>query len=1114
MRQKGQRSLAAFFILIFILSFFFIFIFSVNAHAKTAKAHVHPAVAKALENQEKIEVAIILKQESRSSVGIQRIQTLSSSAMAELEDKHFVKSTNSIYSQVSKKDLENLKENPFIEKIEYRPPIHVFLQDSAGIINASLAWPRNISNINITGTGQTVCIIDTGVNYSHPDLGGCFGAGCKVIAGYDFVNSDAEDPADDNGHGTHVAGIVAANGSITGIAPEAKIVALKACNSSGDCSWSAMENALDWCISNSSIYNISVISMSLGTTDLYETYCDNSEAGAYTTVASLINNAVEKNITVVVSSGNNGNFTAISSPACIQNATAVGATTKTDSILYNRNNITDVVAPGANINSTYTNAAGYAIMSGTSMSAPHVSGAVALMQQSRNLELNKSYTQPEIETILKANGKQINDSSGSGLNFSRINVFKSIDSFVFPAYSWISAPNSTNLSSSVLINISAADNVGISSYNITINSTPYVMSKSGNYYWYNYTASTLGNITYNATFIDITGNSNTTNSITLTIGESIPPQYFNISATVFYPNLFNITWTDNVNISTVWIDFNGTNYTTIYSANSIYFFNLTFSTGNYTLRWYANDSSNNINSTSIINATILQGNPTLNLTFKINSNIYSSNIVIENDTTVNISVSSPAEGSVTLYQNSSLINQGTGIISNTSSFPEGIYNITAFYAETQNYTSAFETLFITAETLSTLPRSHRISPENNEYTNNQAVLFRVNATDTSLGNATLYIWNSSFLFSTNATNITGMYNESTWQYDLLEGNYTWNALVYDNAGNGNWSGDNWTFVIDTTSPTISLSISDTSITTGETANISCSSYDLNFDSIQIYVDSSLKVNSSTNFTSYLYSPSSTGTKEVNCTVYDKAGNFNSTNSSISVSSNGGNGNGNGGDDGGDGIGTTAITPSTVMTIIFVSITPEIPAKITISSAVKAATGISAIEIKVKNTLSNVEVSIKNISEAEVPSALENVYRYISIIHKNIEDENISEVSFDFAVDKSWLFDNNLSKETVKLSRYSDADDSWQALETELISETDEAISYNAISEGLSIFAITAEKVELEEAEKKEAEKEEKEKEPLFKKGLVGIILIIIIALVIAVILINKFYPLKKQFRFS
>ena len=90
--------------------------------------------------------------------------------------------------------------------------------------NISKLWSKGY-----TGKNVKVAIVDTGIDYTHPDLGGCFGKACKVQIGYDFVNND-EDPMDDNGHGTHVAATAAGNGVLKGVAPDAIIYSYKVCD--------------------------------------------------------------------------------------------------------------------------------------------------------------------------------------------------------------------------------------------------------------------------------------------------------------------------------------------------------------------------------------------------------------------------------------------------------------------------------------------------------------------------------------------------------------------------------------------------------------------------------------------------------------------------------------------------------------------------------------------------------------------------------------------------------------------------------------------------------------------------------------------------------------------
>ena len=114
------------------------------------------------------------------------------------------------------------------------------------------------------GTGYTVAILDTGIDYNDTDLGGGFGPGHRVVAGYDFVNNDAN-PMDDNGHGTHLAGIIgSSNPNAPGIAPDVHFVALKVLDANMNGNWTNIDSALQWVIAHKTQYNIVDVNLSLG----------------------------------------------------------------------------------------------------------------------------------------------------------------------------------------------------------------------------------------------------------------------------------------------------------------------------------------------------------------------------------------------------------------------------------------------------------------------------------------------------------------------------------------------------------------------------------------------------------------------------------------------------------------------------------------------------------------------------------------------------------------------------------------------------------------------------------------------------------------------------------
>ena len=296
------------------------------------------------------------------------------------------------------------------------------LSQSAPLINADDAWSSGYN-----GNGQTICVIDTGINYSHPDLGGCLGSGCKVIGGYNYVDGNS-DPMDDHGHGTHVAGIIISGQLIStdGVANGANIVALKAGDDDADYEDEAIRNSLIWCYNNRNTYNISVVSMSIG---LFNGWGPCGED----VVDAQINNLYNANIPIIAAAGNDGNMEEVSYPACNSQTISVGSvydadvgsmspctltwygfcvwdcedeTTFADKIVCNSNrgSLLDLLAPGCRITSTDINGE-YSTHCGTSMSTPMVAGAIALMlDKNSSSNTDPTLTPDEILTILQNTG--------------------------------------------------------------------------------------------------------------------------------------------------------------------------------------------------------------------------------------------------------------------------------------------------------------------------------------------------------------------------------------------------------------------------------------------------------------------------------------------------------------------------------------------------------------------------------------------------------------------------------------------------------------------------------------------------------------------------------------
>lgn len=293
-------------------------------------------------------------------------------------------------------------------------PVHAMLTDAIPQIGADQIWPRFDSNgDSVTGKGIVAAVIDTGVYYNHPDLGGGFGPSYKVIGGYDFYNDDS-DPNDDNGHGTHVAGIIAANGGIKGVAPDAKILAYKVLGPDGFGSMGAVISAIDRAIDPNNDGDTSdhadIISMSLG---------GPGEIGDPITLA--VARAVAEEVVVVVAAGNDGpTFGTVASPGIAPEAITVGAIDDSSILAAFSSRGTspelnikpELSAPGVGIVSTVptegcmmSSPTGYLPASGTSMATPFVSGAAALL-----LQLHPDWTPQMVKSALITGAKRMNDS--------------------------------------------------------------------------------------------------------------------------------------------------------------------------------------------------------------------------------------------------------------------------------------------------------------------------------------------------------------------------------------------------------------------------------------------------------------------------------------------------------------------------------------------------------------------------------------------------------------------------------------------------------------------------------------------------------------------------------
>lgn len=264
-----------------------------------------------------------------------------------------------IAANIPIKAIYGLSHNPKIDIIEPDAEVYAMGQVTPWGIKRIKAPAVHVNDID--GTGINVAIIDTGIDYTHPDLA------ANYKGGYDFVNGD-NDPMDDAGHGTHVAGTVAAIDNdigVIGAAPGVNIHALKVLGANGGGTYSDVISALQWAVNN----NIDVASMSFG--------------GSFNsrTLNRACDKAYKSGLLIVAAAGNDY-MGAVSYPAAYSSVIAISATGETDT-LASFSNIgpqIELAAPGVRINST-TIGGGYSgdSWSGTSMATPHVTGTVALL---------------------------------------------------------------------------------------------------------------------------------------------------------------------------------------------------------------------------------------------------------------------------------------------------------------------------------------------------------------------------------------------------------------------------------------------------------------------------------------------------------------------------------------------------------------------------------------------------------------------------------------------------------------------------------------------------------------------------------------------------------------
>lgn len=293
--------------------------------------------------------------------------------------------------------------------------------------------------LGVTGAGVTVAVLDTGVDPAHPDLdGGLVGQKCFVLGGCPPSGANTGELAPEgNGHGTHVSGTLAGRGAVAapGVAPGARLVAVRVFDAASVGRVSDWAAALDWILANRAALGVRVVNMSLGTDFTWAGPCDAEQPLLSAAVGAL----ADAGVIVFAASGNDGRGGEVEAPACVEAAVAVGATydadlgREPDSATYqagcfdadagagslacfsNAGPLLDLLAPGARIRAAAPGG-GTSEKRGTSQAVPHASAVAALL-----LEVDPLLSVRELTSILASTGAPVVDAR-TGRTYPRLDA--------------------------------------------------------------------------------------------------------------------------------------------------------------------------------------------------------------------------------------------------------------------------------------------------------------------------------------------------------------------------------------------------------------------------------------------------------------------------------------------------------------------------------------------------------------------------------------------------------------------------------------------------------------------------------------------------------------------
>jgi thermitase len=444
-----------------------------------------------------------------------------------------------------------------------------------------------------------VAVVDTGVDASHPDLAN------KVIPGYNAYNNN-NDTSDVYGHGTKVAGIIAAESNngfgVSSIAWMNPIMPIRITDSSLAVYYSVVANGIIWAVD----HGAKVINASI------------ADVAGSSTVGSAANYARNKGAVVVAAAGNCGCFDSTpENPYII----SVGATDGADNVasFSSRGNYVDVAAPGVGIYTT-TSGGGYGAPSGTSMASPITAGVVALM-----MSANPSLKPAQVESLLEATADDFGPAGyDTDYGYGRVNAYRAVAAAATnspppdataPVANITSPSDGSSVSAGVSVSVSATDNVGVTRVDLYVDGSFFSSDATAPYSFF-WNTSAVGNGPHSLTAVafDAAGNIGTSPAVSANVNNNqvadTQPPSVSIAAPVSIAKgagnklTVSVSATDNVGVAKVQLYVDGSLVGT--SSASPYDFNINTAkllSGSHMLQARAYDPSGNVGLSSPLSFT-------------------------------------------------------------------------------------------------------------------------------------------------------------------------------------------------------------------------------------------------------------------------------------------------------------------------------------------------------------------------------------------------------------------------------------------------------------------------------------------------------------------------------